>query len=215
MIIPKNWTFKNKDVANSFDSHVREQLPWYDLCTEAIEHIARQYLSENGLIYDLGCATGNINKALNELILERKAQYIGIDNSKEMIANFKGNGKVELANINEFEYQYFDVGICFLTMMFLPFYEHEAFLNKIVSKIKKGGCLIVVEKCEPKGGYVSLVLSRLTLREKLKSSTADDIIKKELSLGGVQRPIRDSLFYAYGAEFFRFGDFAGWIIENK
>ena len=30
MKVPKIWTFENKEVANDFDNHVREQLPWYD-----------------------------------------------------------------------------------------------------------------------------------------------------------------------------------------
>ena len=28
MKIPKTWTFENKEVANDFDNHVREQLPF-------------------------------------------------------------------------------------------------------------------------------------------------------------------------------------------
>ena len=41
MKIPKTWTFENKEVANDFDNHVREQLPWYDFITQSVIHIAR------------------------------------------------------------------------------------------------------------------------------------------------------------------------------
>jgi len=50
MKIPSNWTFKSKDVAEHFDAHVREQLPFYDLVTDTIVHIARHYLPNNGII---------------------------------------------------------------------------------------------------------------------------------------------------------------------
>ena len=36
MDIPKEWTFENASVAQSFNQHVREQLPWYDLVTGAV-----------------------------------------------------------------------------------------------------------------------------------------------------------------------------------
>ena len=41
MDIPTNWTFETSGVAKGFDRHVREQLPWYDLATNAILHVAR------------------------------------------------------------------------------------------------------------------------------------------------------------------------------
>ena len=44
MDIPTNWTFETSGVAQGFDRHVREQLPWYDLATNAILHVARHYI---------------------------------------------------------------------------------------------------------------------------------------------------------------------------
>ena len=67
MQIPSNWTFEDSDVAKNFNKHVREQLPFYDLVTNAISHIARHYVPENGLVYDVGASTGNIGKSITEL----------------------------------------------------------------------------------------------------------------------------------------------------
>ncbi len=36
--IPKEWTFHSDTVADKFDRHVREQLSWYDLATQAVAH---------------------------------------------------------------------------------------------------------------------------------------------------------------------------------
>lgn len=44
MKIPREWTFENTSVASAFDKHVREQLPWYDMVTGALAHIARHYI---------------------------------------------------------------------------------------------------------------------------------------------------------------------------
>ena len=60
-------------------------------------------------------------------------------------------------------------------------------------------------------------LSRLALAGKVATGTpASEIVAKELSLGGVQRPLDPGLVDGWGeaVEFFRFGDFAGWIIEG-
>ena len=54
MEIPRDWTFQNKEVADKFDYHVREQLPWYEIATGLVAHIVRHYLPENGLMYDIG-----------------------------------------------------------------------------------------------------------------------------------------------------------------
>ena len=56
MDIPREWTFENTDVASGFDRHVREQLPWYDLVTGAVAHIARHYIPKDGLVYDIGAS---------------------------------------------------------------------------------------------------------------------------------------------------------------
>ncbi len=81
MKIPREWTFENTQVASSFDNHVREQLPWYDMVTGAIAHIARHYIPKNGLIYDIGASTGNVGRAIAETLKERKAQLVGIESS--------------------------------------------------------------------------------------------------------------------------------------
>ena len=44
MKIPNTWTFESVEVADGFDLHVREQLPWYDLVTGAIGQIARHFI---------------------------------------------------------------------------------------------------------------------------------------------------------------------------
>ena len=40
------------------------------------------------------------------------------------------------------------------------------------------------------------------------------MIKKELSLSGIQRPLYPGELGEDAVEVFRFGDFAGWIIEG-
>ena len=55
-----SWSFDADGIADAFDDHVREQLPWYDLATDALIHIARHYIPEGGIVYDIGASTGNM-----------------------------------------------------------------------------------------------------------------------------------------------------------
>lgn len=49
MKIPKVWNFDDQQVAENFDSHVRGQLPWYDLVSRAVGLIGSHYITEGGL----------------------------------------------------------------------------------------------------------------------------------------------------------------------
>lgn len=49
MKIPKSWTFKDNQAAKKFDSHVREQLPWYNILTNLVAIAAKHYMPEMAL----------------------------------------------------------------------------------------------------------------------------------------------------------------------
>jgi tRNA (cmo5U34)-methyltransferase len=215
----KDWSFEG--FANDFDSHVREQLPWYELVTESVAYIARNYLPTYGLIYDIGCSTGNMSKALFPLIDERMGTILALDNDDSMVKAYQHNiirnrvGVLQ-ARAEEFDYEEFDVAIVFLTAMFLSVDTQAVFIDKLYDQLKVGGAIIIVDKTCEDEGYFSTVMKRLTMYWKLKNGAhAEDIINKELSLSGVQRPIDSDLLRMFGAkQFFQLGEFKGWVIEK-
>ena len=217
MKIPKVWTFKDKEIAINFDKHVREQLPWYDFATDSIVHIARHYIQENGLVYDLGASTGNIGNALEPILKERKSDFIAIDNSAEMVALYKCKyGKIICQDIKDYRYENFDFCTLFLTLMFVNPKDRERLLDSLYENLSEGGAIIIFDKeinCE---GYFGVVNYRLNLLEKIKTDTDyGEIIEKELSLAGIQRPIEKKLLKKYKAKlFFKFSNFVGYIIEK-
>ncbi len=209
-----NWTFENEDVANNFDAHVREQLPWYDFATDIVAHLVRHYLPENGLIYDIGASTGNLSDHIKGVVDSRNARLIPIEPSKEMAKNYKGIGDIVVSKAQDVDFEEYDVAVLFLVVMFIPVSERKAFFDKLLSKCKEGGCVILFDKTADNDGYLSTVINRLTISGKVKGGAEPkDIIDKELSLSGCQRPFTN---YGYlGAKnIFRFGDFAGWVIEK-
>lgn len=214
-----DWTFQTAEIARGFDAHVREQLPWYDLATGAVAHIARHYIPNGGLVYDIGASTGNIGRAIAETIAARNARFVAIESSAEMVREYSGPGTIHHADAMAFPYEPFDVGIVFLVLMFLPAGERKGFIRQMCDKIRPGGALIVFDKTVGPSGYLSTVLHRLTIAGKVATgSQPGSIIEKELSLVGVQRPLSrsfmDTAVSPSPVEVFRFGEFAGWVIER-
>ncbi len=223
LVVPEAgaWTFQNANVAENFDKHVKEQLPWYELATDIVTHVGRHYLGENGLMYDIGASTGNVTRALESEIVGRNVEAVSIDNSEAMRTMWRGvsgnGGGFCVADAVNYSYEPYDFTACFLVLMFLTPERQRLLVDKLVKKIKEGGALLIFDKTEAVEGYVGTVMHRLTMAGKLKTGTsADDIIKKEMSLAGVQRPIVPSkLLTRHNAvEIFRFGEFAGWIIQG-
>jgi tRNA (cmo5U34)-methyltransferase len=215
----KDWTFK--DFADDFDSHVREQLPWYELVTESVAYLARNYLPKCGAVYDIGCSTGNMTKALLPLLDERFARLHAFDSDVSMVKQFEKNivsSKVLVSQdwAESFSYENFDVAIVFLTAMFLPPTDQSKFLDNLYMSLNEGGAIIIVDKACDEGDYFATVMKRLTMYWKLKNGAkAKDILNKELSLSGIQRPLHSDLLNAYGAkQFFQLGEFKGWVIEK-
>ena len=217
MQIPESWTFKSDEVAQHFDMHVREQLPWYDNLTSLVAVLAKHYLPEGAVAYDIGASTGNLGAALADVIKERNVEWLGIDNAEAMKKVYRAPGRLEIADAIDFPFKPFDLAVCFLSMMFMPADRRREWLRKMLGLMKTGGAFIVIDRQQPMGGAVSTAMSRVVWKLKTNAgASADAVLKKELSLCGIQRPLPVNFFDGMDArEFFRFGDFAGWIIEKQ
>lgn len=214
MDIPTDWTFKNKGVAKEFDKHVRQSLPWYDLVSGAVAHTVRHYLPVNGLMYDIGASTGNIGKLLDQSLTARNAKLISIENASEMAQHFEAQGTLEIADCTTFDYEPFDVATLVLVLMFLTIEQRKALLQTLVNKCKSGGAIILVDKVETSGNYMRTINHRLTIAGKIATNcTPEQIIEKELSLAGIQRPLEQSEIPSSAQKFFQFGEFAGFVIQ--
>lgn len=214
MMICDHWTFDDPEIVEGFDKHVREQLPWYDLATDLVQHLGWHYICEGGLVYDIGASTGNITSALVPILKNRNGFIISIDKAESMRTAWKAPSELIIADASEYAFENFDFCVCFLTLMFVSPGKRQLLIEKLKRKCKRGGAIVIFDKCQLSPGYLGTVLSRYALRAKLRSgATPEDILKKDLSLAGVQRPL--SLNEIDGAiEVFRVGEFAGWVWES-
>jgi len=67
--VPDNWSFDAPTIAEGFDDHVREQLPFYELATAAVVDLARLHLPADGVLVDLG----EWERATDERLARRRA----------------------------------------------------------------------------------------------------------------------------------------------
>ncbi len=226
LTIPKEgaWTFEAKDVAADFDNHVRSQLPWYDFVTKGLVHIARHYVSDEGFVVDVGASTGNVGRALHEVVAARDGRIYAVEKSQAMIdalktrdvghAFYEGVWEQDVVELDWSTRVKPDLIVCFLVLMFVPPRKRFKLLRDMHENLATGGALVVVDRTALAGGYASQVLNRLTLAGKVGTGVPPkEIVEKELSLSGVQRPLDPRDLPGEPVEWFRFGDFAGWLIE--
>jgi len=213
--IPKNWTFKHRSVAQGFNQHVRESLPWYDLATKSVAHFGRHYIPTCGTVYDIGASTGNIGIALRETLIQRKARFFAIEDSEEMASHYKGPDDLIVKDAASFDYEPFDFAVCFLVLMFIPVSAREKLLNTLHSLTNPGGAILVVDKVHVPEGYLGTAFTRLTMQQKIAvGASHEDILKKDMSLAGCQRPINKSRLPHGSESFFQIGEFMGWVIPS-
>lgn len=224
MKIPSSWTFRDNDVAQGFDKHVREQLPWYDLATFSLAHIARHYIPQGGVVYDVGASTGNFGRSIVDTLNARSATLYAIEESSEMAARYqesKAPGELIVKDACSVTFKPFDFMAMFLVLMFVPVEKRAGLLRSAIAQIKVGGAIVVFDKFECPGGYRGTMLRRLTLAAKLSGEVTDkmhqEILEKELSLAGIQRPMNSAMLKherVETTEVFRFGEFAGYLLER-
>ena len=216
MEIPSSWTFKTSEVASHFEEHVREQLPWYDELTALVAVIARHYMPEGSTVYDIGASTGNLGRTLASVIEARRIRWIGVENSEAMREIYNAPGELLIQDALTVDYLPCDLAICFLSLMFFPAETRKHWLFQLLTRIKPGGAIVVVDKEQAEGGILSTALHRYVMETTIRNGArAEDVLKKESSLCGIQRPLPRDFFDGIRVrEFFRFGDFAGYVIEK-
>jgi len=149
--IKKQFEF-DEDVAAVFDDMLERSVPFYKESQNITEFFALKNLSQDGILYDLGCSTAttllNIHRKL-----EVNASLIGLDNSQAMLLQAKrkceaygADIEVLNADILQYDYKNADVFISNYTLQFIRPLVREELIKKIASSLKKEGVFIFSEK---------------------------------------------------------------------
>ena|SRR5688572_12966169 len=144
-----------ENVVRVFDDMVSRSVPFYEEIQRMIGEQTLDFATPGTSIYDLGCSTGTTLLGIDP-ILEGGVNFVGIDNSPEMvercIQNFKESGvkrnfDIRFGDLNEgVKIENASVVILCLTLQFVrPLYREEL-VKSICSQLNENGCLILIEK---------------------------------------------------------------------
>src|SRR5689334_18198978 len=118
------WSFDG--IGDAFTDHVRRSVPLYDEAQDLICRISDYFIHNNSVVYDLGTSTGQLlAKLAGRHEAKSGAMFIGIDHQEDMIRHARKavgnhkNLKLEVADINFFEYQPCDLIVSCYTLQFV------------------------------------------------------------------------------------------------
>lgn len=152
---PHDFMF-NEKVASVFDDMVSRSVPMYKETMAVAMDLAKHFVQDGTNVYDVGSATGTLLLSFAELIGDKNAKLIGLDNSEPMLEQSRQKA-VEIGCEKDLEFRFADVeqdmkmenaSVVFMnyTLQFVRPLHREAVLRQICEGLNPNGCLILVEK---------------------------------------------------------------------
>ena len=220
---PEEFRFDGR-VASVFPDMINRSIPAYQGLLQLIASLGRGYLRENGLAYDLGCATGGAALALRPY-LPPGARLIAVDLSAPMVERLnnliEGHGwtnlTAEQGDLLHWSFRPAQLMILNFTLQFIDKRERDGLLKTIFDHLEPGGALLLAEKTD-RPEWVSWHedfkelqgYSRLAIAQ--KRSALENVMKldSEAVLEGRLRRAGFRQIHNY----FRALQFQGWLAEK-
>ena len=224
--IEKQFEF-DADVAAVFDDMLERSVPFYKESQKITRHFASLHVKEGSLIYDLGCSTASMLLDIERALGETKAELIGIDNSKAMLAQaqkkieaFNSGVQVYEGDIIEYPYKKADVFISNYTLQFIRPLMREKLVTKIADSLHAKGVFLFSEKVISEHKQLNKELIDYYYEFKKEQGYSQyEIMQKREALENVLIPYSEAenIAMAKGCGFshcevvFRWGNFATFI----
>jgi tRNA (cmo5U34)-methyltransferase len=195
-IVAENASWSFAGVGESFIDHVRRSVPLYDEGHDLICRISDYFINNNSIAYDLGTSTGQLlAKLAARHQAKSKATFIGIDHEESMINQarkvvaYLKNVKLEIADINFWEYQPCDLIASCYTIQFVPPRVRQDLINRLYQSLNWGGALLLFEKVRAPDARFQDICTGTYNDFKLENGFSEaEIINKGRSLKGILEP---------------------------
>lgn len=145
----------NDSVASVFDDMANRCIPYYREVIQLTASAADKFVPDNGLIYDIGCSTGNTLLFIAKALREKKVNLVGIDPSESMLNKAKEKASVYTyshdiqfleGSAEGFEFKNADMIILNYTLQFIAPEKRSELIQKLYDSLNPGGMLILSEK---------------------------------------------------------------------
>lgn len=189
----------DEGVVSVFDDMINRSIPYYEqslrLCVDfAINALARS--GNAGIVYDLGCSTGNFLLELSSRLQGDECSLVGIDSSAAMIDRARLKAKTYGKKIDFICGDFSDIKmadatviIANYTMQFIRPMNRSCLIEKIFGAIKEDGIFIMSEKMtSPDKVLDKEMIQRYYLYKKEQGYSQNEITAKREALENVLVP---------------------------
>lgn len=222
---PYKWTFKSQGVAEVFDTHVRQSVPFYEVFHDMIKTFAQYYIEPYTKVVDIGCSTGALLTEIANANCKHGVAFTGLDTSQAMIdeANKRKHGfNVLFKNFDVRNYEFGSMSFAYsmLCLQFLPLTDRQGVVNKVYEGLEHGGAFVLVEKVKSTNMDIHDIYNDTYYDFKRKSGLSDtEIIDKNVSLRGVMKPLTleanitmlENAGFSHVEVFMKYNNFVGII----
>lgn len=145
----------DEQVAQVFPDMIRRSVPGYETIISMLGVFARQYVTDNSNIYDLGCSLGAASLAVRRHVQASGCSLIAVDNSEAMVKHCRENMArdhsitsvdVRCEDIQDTAINNASLVTLNFTLQFVQPRERQALLRGIYEGLNPGGALILSEK---------------------------------------------------------------------
>lgn len=221
-----NWKF-DESVVPVFDEHVKQSVPLYDEIHNLVTDISGWFLDDRTNVYDIGTSTGKVISSLLSKYSNKEINYIGIDNSIEMVKKAKENlslfSNVDISNVDitqNYMFENASLITSILTIQFIQEKHRQNLVNRIYNGLNKGSAFIMVEKVVGSNARFNEIWTELYHELKLKNGlTEQHVFAKSKAIRGVMKPytVEENLEMLNNAGFkdidifFKWNNFVGFV----
>ena len=190
-----NFSFGGNTYKN-FDKHIVKSVPNYLEGHKIICQLSSFFVTNNSIVYDLGCSTGSLIKKIDQYNSSLNINIFGIDNEKKMILaakknNIKPKNKINLkcSDILKTKFKKSDLIISYYTIQFIKPKHRQALFDKVYKSLNWGGGFIFFEKVRAPDARFQDMMSQIYQEYKINNAINEkQVIHKSLSLRNVLEP---------------------------
>lgn len=189
-------TFDFATSPEGFDNHISNSIRGYNNLWEDIVKISKYFVENDTNVYDLGCSSGKLIKALHEYNKENAptASYYGIDLEQNFVKDFNTkDARVNLVcgDISNYSYNRTSFATSIFTLQFTPLESRYEIVKRIYESMNPGAGFIVAEKTISEDAKIQDMMTSLYYEYKRNHFSGDEILDKEKKLRYMMKPQTD------------------------
>jgi tRNA (cmo5U34)-methyltransferase len=193
------FSFKGSTV-KYFEEHIIKSIPFFKESHQLISKLSTFFITNKSIVYDLGCSTGMVSRAIVDLNYNKDFKILSLDSSKDMIgAAKKKNNKIYN---NKIKYVHCDVlkkkfkkSDLIISNYFIQFIhpkKRQLVFNKIYKSLNYGAGFIFFEKTRGPDARFQDIFTQLYNEYKADEGfTEKEILNKSKSIRGFLEPFTE------------------------